>query len=458
MNFTPGSFTEPACRERRPRSWLTWVVASALLALTSPLFAADASRPLLRPSLLSAPPAHLAGSAWRPVVVDTESLNMARATAASSVIGLLDDDVIQVDHWRAQRNPSGSVSWIGKPRGHGGDGLVVIVVKEGVAIGSIRSRHGLVMLSYAGHSAAGGHVHVLHRVDEGSPRYREQEPSPVHLSPTGRAAAAHETERRMRGAAPGDDGSVQDLLVVYTQRAVDEVGGVTAMENLIDLGVTETNLSYAFSGVAHRLRLVHTALTDYDEQSGAGDPRDLLQDPSDGVMDEVHGIRDQVAADLVKLILAGNGCGRAFIMSDISIAFEEFAFCWTNHVCVSPGYTFQHELGHIQSGRHQRTAPVPDSPFAFNFGYTDPTNRFRTIMAAGSAECPDGCPRRLAWSNPDVADPRSGAPMGLPETDPLPADMRQALDATAWTVANFRVSNVIFADDFESGDTSAWEP
>ncbi|MEO1086061.1 MAG: hypothetical protein AAFY88_17620, partial [Acidobacteriota bacterium] len=146
-----------------------------------------------------------------------------------------------------------------------------------------------------------------------------------------------------------------------------------------------------------------------------------------------------------------------FIMNEISTAHAAFAFGITNHVCVSPGYTFQHELGHIQAGRHQRTAPQPDSPFTFNFGFTDPDNRFRTIMAAGSAECPDGCPRRLAWSNPDVLDGEAGTPMGIPEGEELPADNRKTLNATAWVVANFRVSGaVVFADGFESGDVSAW--
>ena len=77
--------------------------------------------------------------------------------------------------------------------------------------------------------------------------------------------------------------------------------------------------------------------------------------------------------------------------------------------------------------------------------------------ATGDPWCPNGCPRRLAWSNPDVIDPETGVPMGIPEGEELPADMRKALNASAWVVANFRVSGaVIFADGFESGDAGAW--
>lgn len=429
---------------------LVWLSAGAALATSTAV-------PLLVDAELATPPPHIEGQRWRPVRVDEGALGAALREGAALALPLFGELSIVAEGRRVFHNRSGSTSWVGAIRGEEA-GLVVLVSRQGVTLGSIRTRGGLFLLSYAGQTAEGGHMHVLHQVDEDAPSFHELPPTPVQLSADRLAAAAQLQERMTAGQEPQDDGSIQDLLVVYTPRAVSEVGGVVAMENLIDLGVTETNLSYEFSGIAHRLRLVHTAQTDFDEMAALGDPRDLLQGTDDGVMDEVHGVRDQVAADLVKLILSGGvGCGRAFIMNEISVAFEAFAFCWTSHVCLSPGYTFQHELGHIQAGRHQRNAPVDDSPFPFNFGYTDPVNRFRTIMAAGDAECPNGCPRRLAWSNPDVDDPKTGAPMGIPEGDPLAADMRKTLNATAWVVANFRVSNdAIFSDDFESGDLSAW--
>jgi len=401
------------------------------------------------------PPVYLDSEPWRPIRVLEESLQTSFEQGTPIGLDLLGGSSIVVESWRRITNPSGSQSWVGKVQGDE-NGVVVLVSRAGVVIGSIRAQGSLFILSYLGASEPG--VHLLYKVDESSPKYQESPPTPIHLAPSKVEQEAPGQSEEWSGGE--DDGSIQDLMVVYTPRAVSEVGGTVAMENLIDLGVTETNLSYEASGVHHRLRLVHTAPTDYDELSAGGDPRDQLQDPDDGFMDEVHAVRDQVRADLVKLIIStgtGAGCGRAFIMDEVSIAFEAFAFCYTNHICVSPGYTFQHELGHIQSGRHQRTGPVTGSPFPFNHGYTDPTNQFRTIMAAGSSECPNGCPRRLAWSNPDVNDPATGAPMGIPEGNPEAADNRKTLNATAWTVANFRVSNsTIFADGFESGDTGAW--
>lgn len=417
---------------------------------------------LFAPVALSELPAHMApyltAPRWRGVRVSEDLLRASAAAGSSVEIPLFGGKAVRFQHRKTVHNRSGSTSWVGDAEGFDGepgDGLAVLVFRQGVVVGSIRVGKELYMLSHGGEAG----LQVLHEVDESAPQYQELPPTPVDLDPVRLAEAEERALAQAEGSLPQDDGSIQDLLVVYTPGAVTEVGGVTAVENLIDLGVTETNLSYEASGVVHRLRLVHTALTDYTPGMPIGDPRDLLQDPDDGVMDEVHPLRDEVAADLVMLLLEnGGGCGRAFIMNVVSPAHEEFAFCYVNHVCVSPGYTFQHELGHIQSGRHQRTSPQPDSPFTYNFGYTDPANEFRTIMAAGSSECPNGCPRRLAWSNPDVNDAQSGAPMGLPDTDPLPADMHRALNDTAFTVANFRVSNnLVFSDGFESGDTTGWD-
>ena len=406
------------------------------------------------------PPAYLSEAPWGDTPwrsIGLDPLGMSALTQSKSIeLELLDDKTVVAEPWKSFENPSGSLSWVGKVQGDP-SGLVVLVSRDGVIVGSIRTAGELFMLAFAGPSAGG--AHILYQVDESSPNLAELPATPI---PPNHPDLIRAQRRADVVASLGaeDDGSIQDLMVVYTPIALSEVGGVVAMENLLDLGVTETNLSYETSGIHHRLRLVHSGQTDFDEQSGAGDPRDLIQGQNDGFMDEVHGIRDQVAADLVMLIVSeenGGGCGRAFIMEEVSTAHAAFAFCYVNQVCVSPGYTFQHELGHIQAGLHQWTGPVENSPFTFNHGYTDPVNQFRTIMAAGSGECPDGCPRRLAWSNPDVLDAETGEPMGIPEGEPEAADNRKTLNATAWVVANFRVSaGAIFADGFESGDTTNW--
>ena len=136
----------------------------------------------------------------------------------------------------------------------------------------------------------------------------------------------------------------------------------------------------------------------------------------------------------MKIVYAGGGCGRAFIMSEVSLAHADFAFDRTNHICISPYYTFQHELGHVQGGRHSWIGDTTiDMPFPFNHGYRDIPNEFHTIMATNwSQGCPN-CTRLLYWSNPDINEPVSGAPMGIANGEPQAADNRMTLNLTAWT-------------------------
>lgn len=365
---------------------------------------------------------------------------------------------VRLETWRVVRNRSGSVSWIGRvpedPRA-----LAVLVHRDGVTVGSIRVGGEVYMLYYAGRDRNGEHLHALYQVDLGDPRFREDPPTEVEIEPERLQQARELARAKTAGDEPQDDGSVQDLMVVYTPLAVTEAGGTVALENLIDLGVTETNLSYENSGVFHRINLVYKGLIDYDEMiPSVVDLRDRLQLTDDGHMDEVHPLRDQVGADLVKLVYGRPGsCGRAFIMSEVSLAHAAFAFDITNQFCISPIYSFQHELGHVQGGRHSYVGDSAiNMPFTFNHGYRDVANEFHTIMAAHWQGC-DDCVRLLYWSNPDVNEPVSGAPMGVPEGQPEAADNRKTLNLTAWTVANFRLSkSVLLSDDFESGDLMKW--
>ncbi|MCG8454960.1 MAG: hypothetical protein MI919_01670, partial [Holophagales bacterium] len=270
---------------------------------------------LLAPAELAAPPAYLEADRgyaerWRAVRLGEAARESILRGDAPIALELFDGATVVAEPRRTIRNPSGSVSWIGEVRGSQ-PGPVVLVHREGVTIGSIRTGNALHMLTYA--AAADRTLHVLYEVEESSPIYREAPPTEVNLPPEKLAIAAARQKRMVAGQLAQDDGSLHDLMVVYTPTAEAELGGTVPMENLIDLGVTELNMSYEASGVSHRARLVHTALTDYSEDGTLGDPRDLLQGKDDGVMDEVHGLRDRYAADQVLLILSsknGGGCGR----------------------------------------------------------------------------------------------------------------------------------------------------
>ena len=67
------------------------------------------------------------------------------------------------------------------------------------------------------------------------------------------------------GASP-----IIDVLVVYTPATLADVGGVEAMDALIDLAEVETNTSYANSDVSQRLRIVHAEEIAYVESGSLG--------------------------------------------------------------------------------------------------------------------------------------------------------------------------------------------
>lgn len=368
-------------------------------------------------------------------------------SAAALSLELFDDLEVKAVRESAFMNPSGSLSWIGAIEDDP-ESTVILVSKQGVTVGSIRFDGRLITLHYLGNG-----VHILYEIDETSSIYREDRPTEItidDLSPTTDRIGGELKQTE------ADDGSLLDLMVVYTPAAKAGAGGAVAIENLIDLGVTETNLSYANSFVTPRLRLVHTQEVAYTESGSSQTDRDRLRIDGDGHIDEVHPLRDAHAADLVKMVVEPSGCGISYIMTNVTTAFEEFAFCVTTRSCISPNYTFGHELGHIQSARHDWFVdPSNNSPFTYNHGYVDPGDQWRTIMAY-SNDC-GGCTRLLYWSNPNVNHPVTGNAMGVAVGQPNAADNHLTLNTTAVTVANFRDSMTgIFADGFESGATTNW--
>jgi hypothetical protein len=59
-----------------------------------------------------------------------------------------------------------------------------------------------------------------------------------------------------------DDGSIIDVMVVYTDDVADASANISAE---IQLAIDETNTSYSNSGINQRLRLVHTTEMNYTE-------------------------------------------------------------------------------------------------------------------------------------------------------------------------------------------------
>ena len=75
------------------------------------------------------------------------------------------------------------------------------------------------------------------------------------------------------------------------------------------------------------------------------------------------------------------------------------AFAAVHWDCATGYYSFAHEIGHLQSARHDIATDPSTSPYAYGHGYRyEPSSgsRWRTIMAYN---CTRSCPRLNFWSN-----------------------------------------------------------
>ena len=257
---------------------------------------------------------------------------------------------------------------------------------------------------------------------------------------------------------PPAEQSVIDLAVFYTSAARENTGGTEEIAAAIDLMVAETNTAYMNSGANQRINLVAAEeVVGYRETNDLATDVGRLRGTSDGYMDEIHDIRDEVAADIVLLLVAASS-GRAYQLSVPSTSSASFAFGVVNAYSSS---TFAHELGHIMGLYHDRYAQCRGNCsghtlFPYAFGYVNqealeagaPDTAFwRTIMAYPS-QC-GGCSQILRFSNPDQIHPDPGGdPLGKPGLEPAagadgPSDAVRMLNRTRGYVANYRTAPAI---------------
>lgn len=332
--------------------------------------------------------------------------------------------IARLDH--VVKNPSGSISWIGGTQEEESNS-VILTVRDNIMFGSISTWGESYQIRYLGNG-----IHEIRQTDHGKyPEYLE--PIPVY------------NEETAGDILVGDTGAWIEIMVVYTGAARAAVGGTAAMETLIDNAVAETNVGYTNSGVNPRIILVHTAEVVYSEAGFDWVATiERLRLPGDGYMDNVHSLRDTYKADLVVMLVNDNAyCGVGYLMASVSPSFESWAFSLVHWACATGYYSFAHEMGHNQAARHDRYVDNTDfSPDTCNHGYVYLPDQWLTIMSYND-QCYDNgfyCTRLNYWSNPNVL--YGGVPMGVPCGVGEGAYNVYTLNDTAYTVANFRVSNL----------------
>lgn len=264
--------------------------------------------------------------------------------------------------------------------------------------------------------------HVLVEVDEA--RMPADHPADYNRLPT---IAMPVNDRAGIAAASSGTPATIRVLVVATNGAVAAYGG--NMQSLVQLAVAESNQGYSNSNVGITLELAGYETTSYTESSSFSTDLSRFRATSDGVMDSIHTSRNTTRADVAVLVINNaSSCGLASgIGSTAATAFA--AVHWD---CATGYYSFAHEIGHLQSARHDVATDASTAPYAYGHGYRyEPATGtgWRTIMAYN---CTRSCPRLNYWSNPNIS--YNGIPMGIASS----ADNQRVLVNTKAAVAAFR--------------------
>jgi hypothetical protein len=424
-----------------------FVAVGAMAAFGVAAFASQAARQPLFSAMKATPAGISADASYRALVGarSTESIQLVQADATqintkigTLQLGLGDAGTAYLQH--ATQNADGTVVWYGTLGRDFGllDGVkaklggeiaddpnnsVMIVRNGNMLTGTIRSNGQLYSLRPL---KSGGHAIV--RVNEA--KMPADHPEAEYTKLFQQAANARLRSLRDTDAVEASPGiakanAVIRVLVAYTPKAKSAVADMTG---LINLAVSETNQGYTNSGVAITLQLASTVAVTYTESGSFSTDLSRFRGTTDGYMDSIHTTRNSTAADVGVLIINNSAsCGLASgIGSTASTAFAA-----VHYSCATGYYSFGHEIGHLQSARHDPATDPSTTPYAYGHGYRSPTNAWRTIMAYNCTNA-GGCPRINYWSNP--AKTYGGQAMGTTST----SHNQRVLNNTAATVAAFR--------------------
>ncbi|WP_456473411.1 choice-of-anchor D domain-containing protein [Desulfolithobacter sp.] len=240
-------------------------------------------------------------------------------------------------------------------------------------------------------------------------------------------------------AAVADDGSVIDVMVLYTSGLATDYVTTDLIEGRIQYLIDVANDSYINSHINTRLRLVYSQEVSYGDDVPTSVALDDLT-VNKGVFADVEALRTRYGADQVTLLrsFVGEHCGLAWLMTgnDPGYAYAVVADgSYQGSYC--DDLTYVHEVGHNLGCAHDRNHAAISGIYPWSYGYQFEAGGvgYRTIMAY---DCTGGCIQVNYFSSPDIL--YEGVPTGVPAGAPDAADNAATIEQTRLVVAGYRNS------------------
>lgn len=446
-------FSTVACSDRSQASNGAESTAAALaggasqevVALFLPLSAADSSglprrtldtmsieiRPGLKADVEVVPHTGASQDLHQYVRPNLSVLRQAERSQAVS-LALASGQTLIADLVATPGDLQGATVWTGSIRGSTTGRLTMVRIGD-VISGKIDISDSVFSIGYVGNG-----VHVIER--------KLQQTYPQELTPrrqTPPVSKARPDVPPLSSCAP----QTLDVLVVLTRPVMKAFGGYDAARTVVELARVETDTAFQHSGIQHRLRLVGVDSTTYADEGNIDTDLDRLHEPADNQLDDVILSRDKLKADVVSLWVRStdrgrSACGLGYVIDQPALGAAD-AFFVVRSDCATGYYSFGHELGHNLGVEHDRVNASVKTALPYAYGYQDPDNGFRDVMAYN---CKGGCERVQFYSttSPSAAAKSdryvSGKSLGVRwEDDPKKsADAARAINLTACEIYKYR--------------------
>jgi hypothetical protein len=216
---------------------------------------------------------------------------------------------------------------------------------------------------------------------------------------------------RLNAPVAADDGRFIDVLLLYTEATLAARGSSQISADMARI-ISDTNTIFSRSGIVTRFRLVNpTLFPTTGLLAGFAETTDVSDDLSRlSEIPTVRELRDSSGADLVQLLVNkpdSPACGIGYLLTeDYKDNPSEFdAYSIADIACIDV-YTPTHEMAHNMGSHHAPEDGASGGLFPYSYGYKDPDNGFRTVMAYSCAFT--SCPRIPNFSNPRVLSEARG--------------------------------------------------